>query len=188
MGVILEYEQITKNKICDLIFKDVEAMTTLIWLMMRKDVPQLTLDDTARLILKTENSVPIYIAAQDAVKSAFTTKKAKSAIPTKSEYFNFGDLIKTAAEVGISDVWELTPEEYTEQIRACIRRRRRERNERFTLAWYTAYFTRVKSLPDLQSILIDVEEPEPKREMTDEEMQEACKLICLAFGGKVDES
>jgi len=46
-------------------------------------------------------------------------------------------------------------------------------------------------MPKLTDMLIDTEPQEkqhqPKREQTDDEMMNACKLICVALGGTVEE-
>ena len=61
-------------------------------------------------------------------------------------------------------------------------------NKMLYLAWHIAVFERAQKLPDLKSILQDVNnEPQSRKEQTDEEIMEMCKLLNAAFGGKVVE-
>lgn len=52
-------------------------------------------------------------------------------------------------------------------------------------AWYSAYFARVKQLPNLDDFLMDDEQEKPK-EQTADQMLEALKGWTAALGGKVE--
>lgn len=59
----------------------------------------------------------------------------------------------------------------------------KRKNELIEVAWSTAYLSRVKEMPELESILI--KELKPKKEQTDEDMLTVVKSLNAAFGGEV---
>jgi len=187
-GVILEYEQYTGKMLCELADRDAKGTITLLWLMMRRESPELTLEQMAKLLLKEKNAAFFHAAAWDAAASAFDKSAAKSK-EYKSKYFDITNYIKTASEMGISieNFLGLTPAEFNLLSKAHIKRRKIERNDRVTQAWFTARFVRWRgSMPELSGFLVDAEsEPAPMREMTDAQMQNACKLWCVSMGGKI---
>lgn len=189
IGTVFEYEQLSEAKLCDLNYADSGAMTCLLWLMMRREEPRLTLEETIKLMTAAENKTEIFVAARGAISNAF--HKPDGTVRTKEpDYFDVTDYSRMAAEIGVSqsELWELTFAEFFDIQGEYIKARKRQRNELYTSAWYAAYFSRVKDMPKLDEYLMEVEKPAAPREMTDEEIQNACKLWCLAMGGTVVET
>jgi hypothetical protein len=123
MGIILEYEQLTENKICELDINDVSQMTTLLWLMMKRENRNLTLEKVKRIVLKAKDKTEIFVSARIALNNAFTKNVDAKQEEIKSDYFDFSSYIKIAAEIGISllELWEYTPAEFSELINANIK-------------------------------------------------------------------
>ncbi len=186
LGVIVEYEQITKNKLCDISLTDSAAMSVLLWLMMRRENEELTYKDSTEAILKHPDKVDIFVAAGAAVRAAFDDIRGASG---KSDYFDFGGYFEMAAEIGTSPdvLWELTPAEFSVLQKTHIRKKKIDYNSLIKQAWYTAYFGRVKDFPEMQKYLIDISENAKPKAQTDEEMQDRCKMIALLYGGTVSE-
>jgi len=69
------------------------------------------------------------------------------------------------------------------------RRQINRRNELMFAAWHTAAIARQKTLPDLDDLLIDPDKkPEPKKEQTDADMLNMCKMLNAMYGGEVVET
>lgn len=67
-------------------------------------------------------------------------------------------------------------------VKAYNKQRKREEEEKITLAYMTAAWSRVKKLPNLNQIL---KRNQPKKDMTAKEMFERVKMLNVAFGGEV---
>jgi hypothetical protein len=85
------------------------------------------------------------------------------------------------------EFWRLTCAEFVEMYDGYVRRQKNRINELIYLAWHVEAFHRQpKALPDLQSLMLDVDESRrvtPKR-MTDEQMMAMAKVLNAAFGGE----
>lgn len=84
-----------------------------------------------------------------------------------------------------SEFWALTYAEFVEMLNGYIRGNTRRNNDLLYLAWHVALFNRQKTLPSLNSILI--EDMDSRHEQTDEEMLSMVKILNAALGGKVVE-
>ena len=60
-----------------------------------------------------------------------------------------------------------------------------EINHDIRTAWFTAKLIRAAHVPDLADLLIETKKAVPK-EMTAEEIMNACRMIAAAFGGVTD--
>lgn len=76
----------------------------------------------------------------------------------------------------------MTPFELSLSIKSFSDRLKRERDEKLSQAWLTAYFQRVKKLPKLEKLL---NQDKPKKPQTQEEMLNKIKELNAQFGGKV---
>lgn len=80
-------------------------------------------------------------------------------------------------------IWEydeMTPHELNLHIHAYNEQAKAEDREGITLAYLTAYYSRVKKMPDLKSLL---NREKPKRRLTPEQMLEKAKRLNAALGG-----
>lgn len=86
----------------------------------------------------------------------------------------------------------MTPHELNLHVQAFNERMKAEDREGITLAYLTAYWGRVKKLPELKKILKEDKpkrEPTPERERTSrreqapEQMLEKVKILNAVFGG-----
>lgn len=69
------------------------------------------------------------------------------------------------------------------------RRQINRRNELMFAAWHCAAIARQKTLPDLDDLLIDPDKkPEPKKEQTDADMLNMCRMLNAMYGGEVVEN
>jgi hypothetical protein len=76
----------------------------------------------------------------------------------------------------------MTPAELSIYINAHTERAKNEQQRLTIQAYMTAYFHRVKKMPNLKKLL---ETDKPKRKLTPAEMLEQVKKLNQAFGGKV---
>lgn len=74
----------------------------------------------------------------------------------------------------------MTFAEISEAIKGYKKTQRYNDDLMLTAAWYTAYLTRVKKMPQLKDILINDEKP---KQQTSEQMLEMAKIINAALGG-----
>jgi len=84
------------------------------------------------------------------------------------------------------DFWKLTPGEYISKAKGFVRHEKRKMNDLLIVAWYTAYLTRVRDMPALKSLLIEIDsddKPKAEHRQSDEEMMAICRLLNAAFGG-----
>jgi len=127
MGIILEYEQLMESKLCELDTNDLSQMTALLWLMMKREKPELSLEKAEKNILKAKDKAELFIATRKALENAFTKNKTDvEQKEIKSDYFDFSNYIKIAADIGISQIelWEHTPAEFSELLNANIKNRK----------------------------------------------------------------
>jgi hypothetical protein len=80
----------------------------------------------------------------------------------------------------------MTPYELNVRIQAYANRKKVEGEEALTSAYLTAYWQRVKRMPDLKKLLDDTKQPQNKKskEQTPEQMFAAVKAAHAAFGGE----
>lgn len=76
--------------------------------------------------------------------------------------------------------WRLAPREVKARCEGARKRLEAESDNRISLAWHTAAFSRQKKLPDLKKIL---ERSNPKKKQTPEEQALALDMLFLAWGG-----
>lgn len=69
-------------------------------------------------------------------------------------------------------------------VKAYNKKRKLEEEEKITIAYMTAAWSRAKKLPNLKQIL---KSNQPKKSMTAKEMFERVKMLNAAFGGDVKE-
>ncbi len=82
------------------------------------------------------------------------------------------------------EFWRLTHAEFHDMLDGWIRGLRRRENEITKTAWRTAYYTRVKQMPDLKTLLLDEDEqPQERPAQTVDEMMAAVRMINAAWGG-----
>lgn len=79
----------------------------------------------------------------------------------------------------------MTPHELNLHVQAYKERLQREDKERLTLAYLTAYFGRVKKMPDLKKLLGYEQTASKKKEQTPEQMLRTVQALNAAMGGKV---
>ncbi|QMV44469.1 hypothetical protein FPL14_27345 [Cohnella cholangitidis] len=79
----------------------------------------------------------------------------------------------------------MTPHELNLHIHAYAERSRQQSEEGLTLAYLTAYWQRVKRMPDLRKLIQDYR---PKKQNADKELLAQIKAINAAMGGAVRES
>jgi hypothetical protein len=77
--------------------------------------------------------------------------------------------------------WVLTFREIDREMRAAVKRREREGDERVWLAWHIVALDRTKKLPKLETLLSSGRRSSTPQ--TPEEHELALKAIFLAFGG-----
>lgn len=77
------------------------------------------------------------------------------------------------------EFWELTPAELNIIIEVYTDKNKQDFKESITVAYYNAYFQRVKKMPDLEAFL---EKLDGKEEMSDEQMFRAIKKMCKEMG------
>lgn len=74
----------------------------------------------------------------------------------------------------------MTPRELNLYIVAYAERTKRDGEEGLVTAWLSAYYNRIKRMPDLKKVLADLE---PKRQQSDEEMAaEMAKFAAIQKG------
>jgi hypothetical protein len=76
----------------------------------------------------------------------------------------------------------LTPKEFGLCVSAYNERMKREQEERMTLVYLSAYWQRVKRMPNLKELLGN---GRPEREQTDEEMLREIRRINEMLGGEM---
>ena len=87
-----------------------------------------------------------------------------------------------------SEFWALTFAEFDAMAKGFNRRQINRRNELMFAAWHCAAIARQKTLPELDDLLINPDEkPEPKKEQTDTDMLNMCKMLNAMYGGEVVE-
>jgi hypothetical protein len=183
-GAIVEYEQLAGKPLSAGL--DAGGFSMLLWIMMQRDNPELPLDAVIKTVKADQQ------AAQEYVKQAIDASVKPGEGNGTAEYFDIEPTMSFAAEIGvpISELYDMTPIEFDKLQDAYIKTRKRQRNELYIQAWYTAYFNlcrRGKEMVPLSEFLIDTEKPKPKKEMTDDEILAACRMICTACGGEVVE-
>lgn len=77
----------------------------------------------------------------------------------------------------------MTPHELNLHIQEYNRRLQQDSEEGLILAYLTAYWQRVKRMPDLKGILNKIKKPEP---MSDEQLLAQIKAINAQMGGKTE--
>lgn len=91
-------------------------------------------------------------------------------------------------ELKPSEFWALTFAEFDAMAKGYNRRQINRRNELMFAAWHTAAIARQKTLPELDDLLIDPDKkPEPKKEQTDADMLNMCRMLNAMYGGEVVE-
>ena len=76
--------------------------------------------------------------------------------------------------------WEITMREADREMRAAVKKRERDADERMWLAWHIVALDRTPKLPRLESLLL---KNTVRRQQSPEELLVAMKSIFLAFGG-----
>jgi hypothetical protein len=84
--------------------------------------------------------------------------------------------------VSLAEYNDMTPYELNIHIQAYNERLQREEKEGLTLAYLTAYWGRVKKMPDLKKIL---GQEQKTRAQTPEQMLKTVQALNAAFGGKI---
>lgn len=79
----------------------------------------------------------------------------------------------------IDEFWKMTPAELNLYIECFIKNKQNAFKENVTVAYYNAYFHRVKSMPKLKTFLQKITKPE----MTDEEMFKKVLGLNKFYGG-----
>lgn len=84
--------------------------------------------------------------------------------------------------------WNITPREIDREMRAAMKRREIEADERMSMAWHIAAFTRVdhKKFPKLKDVLGRVSRGTPKPQSPDVQLANM-KAMFLAFGGNPED-
>lgn len=77
----------------------------------------------------------------------------------------------------------MTPHELNLHIQEYNRRLQQDSEEGLILAYLTAYWQRVKRMPDLKGILNKIKKQEP---MSDEQLLAQIKAINAQMGGKIE--
>lgn len=183
LGTIIDYEELTGNMISALNFsEDAEAVTVLLWLMLGG-----TLEDTIKKYsrLSEDDRVQIILSMYSATANSYPKSDGTKFEPS---FFDGERCMKTAIEIGLKlkDLWDLTVTEFVWMQKEHVRKLRRAHNDRMSLAWHMAAFSNQKKLPDLKSLMVDLDDV-VKKVQTADEMMAACKLMAVAFGGKVEE-
>lgn len=83
--------------------------------------------------------------------------------------------------------WDLTYAEYEMMSIGYTKRQRRQSNERMTQAYNIATLMRMRKMPDIQALLLEVDPQELPPEQTDEQMFVRIQMINVAWGGVVEE-
>ena len=82
------------------------------------------------------------------------------------------------------DFWALTYAEFYEMAQGYRRRQIKKRNELIYHAWHVEALSRQQKLPELKSLMQNVERSaDPPKQQTEEDMIAMCKLLNVAFGG-----
>jgi len=79
----------------------------------------------------------------------------------------------------IDEFWDLTPAELNIYIECYTQNKQNDFKEQITVAYYNAYFHRVKTMPKLKDFLGKI----GKKEMTDDEMYQKIIGLNKLFGG-----
>jgi len=97
-------------------------------------------------------------------------------------------LLEIAVRIGlnIEQYWDMTPREFQIYIKAHQKAKKEKYNELLYLAWHTAALSRQEKLPELEEILKDKSEEEPKAAQTEAEMLATMKIITAMHGGIVN--
>lgn len=188
MGAITEFEQVTGKKLMDITGNRPDMLLRLLWVMLRQENQTLTLNEAMKLVRKTGRIDQLLTETIEAINAAFPTSTDPSPDKIKSEFQNYNKSYQIAlSQLGIKpdEFRSMTPIEYSYAVDGYIKNFRREHNEKTAAAWHAALWGRVKhnDFPSLKSVLIE-EESAPKRKQTDDEMMNACKLLCAVYGGK----
>lgn len=77
MGAILEFQQLTGIKLVELKDDDIESSLKIIWIMLKQDEPELTLENTSKII---DNYYPgtmetVISDVQEAIQMAFPSSE-----------------------------------------------------------------------------------------------------------------
>lgn len=81
----------------------------------------------------------------------------------------------------------MTPYELSLVVEGYTLRQKRDAKENLTIAWMTAYYHRVKKMPDLQKALEELDKPPKPKKQTPADMLAKIKALNAKFGGTVIE-
>lgn len=76
----------------------------------------------------------------------------------------------------------MTPRELNEEIEVFTTKNKNEFKQQVTIAYYNAYFQRVKQMPKLEDVMSDIDRSY-KKVMTEEEILKEIQKLHRMFGG-----
>lgn len=79
----------------------------------------------------------------------------------------------------------MTPYELSLVVSGYTKRKKQEAKDQLSNAWMTAYFHRVKKMPELAKLLKDLDKPPKPKKQTPEDMLEKVMALNAKFGGTV---
>jgi DNA-binding SARP family transcriptional activator len=93
--------------------------------------------------------------------------------------------VAIAIGIGLNDFWAMTPHELTLYVKAHVKRKEDDWDEKVSIAWLGAYFQRANKMPKMKEYLTASLKKKAKKQ-TAEDMLRQIKALNAALGGTTE--